>query len=117
MNKNMKQVFEDLENLDLPKYISAWDKLKCTLINGMRIFWYYKDDVKFAKEIHENVKELKNHSGIIIAADETIYNGSLDEEHCIVVIDRYPVEKEYPEITWIALNRLVDDDNLIEIYT
>ena len=32
-------------------------------------------------------------------------------------MDTYPIEMDYPQFTWIALKRLLDDDNLIEIYS
>ena len=31
--------------------------------------------------------------------------------------DSYPIEMDYPQFTWIALKRLLDDDNLIEVYS
>jgi hypothetical protein len=43
--------------------------------------------------------------------------GELETDECVVVMDRYPCEKSYPETDWIALNRILDDEELVEIYS
>ncbi len=68
---------------------------------GLNIYEYYKDI----------------YSGIVVGApDVDNRGGELDCEDCVVVIDDYPIEKDYPQYTWVALKRLLDDEKLIDIF-
>jgi hypothetical protein len=42
-------------------------------------------------------------------------HGEIDVENIIVIVDNYPIEKEYPTVDWVALKRLLDDKKLVEI--
>ena len=110
----------DLENEDLPLNIDNVDKINCELESGKRIYWYYKEDKSFFANEGEDVKEHYRDifSGIIVPVPDTeINHGELDFEQCVIVIDQYPVEKEYCEVDWTALKRLLDDDELVEIFS
>lgn len=95
----------------------VWSRLKCDPKPYSRIYWYYKDDLEFAKTEGLDVREMQYCSGIIIPPP---FNQSLDMfepfEHGIVIIDRYPTEMCAPDVDWICLKRLLQDDNLVEVY-
>ena len=113
----LNKIIEDCKNCNLPKSIDNFNKMHCSdFENGMRIAWYYKEDLRYAQEGGYDPKTLMVYSGIIIGVPDTEYNGSLEPEDCIVVIDEYPCEKCYPLIDWISLNKLLDNEDLIEIY-
>lgn len=117
--KNVKNLFKDLENYNLPSNTDFYDKIKDELIIGKRFYWYYEDDLKFYEDENEDIKNHLNDlfSGILVPIPDTINNhGELDIENCIIVIDNYPVEGEYPEVEWVSLNRLLDDEKLVEIF-
>lgn len=116
-NKKIDIIFKDLQDIDLPKDSNSWNKLKCNIENGDRIYWYYQEDIDFAEEMEFNIREDKAYSGIVVIIPDIEYNGGdLDCDNTIVIVDRYPCEKCYPITDWIALNRLLDEENLIEIY-
>jgi hypothetical protein len=39
-----------------------------------------------------------------------------EPEDCVIVMTSYPVEKEYPESTWFAFRRLLDNPELVEVF-
>lgn len=119
MKNPFAKLFKDLENENLPLDIDNVDKINCELESGKRIYWYYKEDKSFFADEGEDVKEHYRDifSGIIVPSPDTeINHGELDFGQCVIVIDQYPVEKEYCEVDWTALKRLLDDDDLVEIF-
>jgi len=115
--KEVKEVFYDLENYDLPANTeTAFSKLKCELISGNIVCWYFKDDEEFAKENEFNVKDYPPYKGIIVPKPGITLHGDIDDHECIIVVISYPTEKENPYCEWVALPRLLDNPNLVEIY-
>lgn len=120
MDRSVMVVFEDLSRwFELPRSVEdACKKMEFEPKIGERIYWYFKDDLEFAEEHGLDIKDELNYSGIVIP--KTGFRKFRDEieefADAIVVMDCYPIEKEYPEVTWIALNRLLDNDDLVEIY-
>ena len=116
----MRNIKRDCVDIDLPRDVGAFDKIKCGLRHGTRIYWYYKEDLNcLPDEEKENVRDYEYFSGIVVYVDGAEIrsrDSELDYEECVVVIDTEPTEKCYPECAWVALNRLIDDDNLVEIY-
>ena len=119
MEEDIENLFKDFNNDDLPKNLDNLDKIKCSLRIGKRIYFYYKDE----KDFFENEElKIKDHlrdinSGIIVPKHGIENNGGeFDFENVMICIDQYPIEKSYPYICWIALNRLLDDKELIEIF-
>ena len=51
----------------------------------------------------------------MIPKNGTINNGYLDIDRAGVIIDKYPVEKHYPQFTYVSFAHLLDDPNLVEI--
>jgi len=118
MDKNIKEALVDCVNINLPKDLNDFDKVKCNIHNGKRIFWFYQEDLDFFKNEGLNPRGWKPHSGIVVATPycgETPVGGELSD-YIIISVDKYPCEKCYPEIYWIAFNKLVGDSDLIEIY-
>jgi len=117
----MEKIISDCENIYLPRnWEEAFEKVTGSLKHGSRIYWYFDDDKKFADEEGINIKEDPPFSGLVIARPDIIMqSGSreLDYEDCVVVVDDYPTEKCYPETDWIALNRLLDNEDLVEIFS
>ncbi len=121
MNKGIEAVFEDLDNLYLPEYLDAALKKigNISLKQGSRIYWYYEEDKKFHEEQGCSPKDWDCFSGILIASPDTTMRSpdqELEFDNCIVCMDTYPIEKEYCEATWIALNKLLDAADLVEVY-
>ena len=110
---------EDLENDSLPRNTDNYDKVYCELKSGKRIFWYFEEDKKFFGDQGEDAESYTNDifSGIIVGRQDAENNwGELDIEDCVIVMDQYPCEMCYPQYTWIALKRLLDDENLVKIF-
>ena len=116
----MRDILTDLKDFNLPKdWEQAFKKVKCNLQQGGRIYWYYNDEKKFCESIGEEPRLMKYWSGItVIAPDREVRSMGceLEIEDCVVVLDWHPCEKCYPESDWIALNRLLDNPDLVEIY-
>ena len=116
----VKNIREDCGNLDLPKdWEKAFDKIKCPLNHGSRIYWYYKEDIVHLNEADEDPRDYASYSGLCVCLDgnEIRYiDEELETDECVVIIDMYPTEKCYPECSWKALNRLLDDEDLVEIF-
>lgn len=116
----LDELMEDLKSLDLPQDIAeSAAKIKCELIPGKRIYWFFKEDEDYCKEFcdGESPREHPVYSGIVVPApDCEMRGGSLEWEDCVVVHDIYPVEKCYCEVVYIALPRLLDAEGLVEIF-
>jgi hypothetical protein len=117
------RVFKDLQNYELPRADNAFDKIKCSLMPGQKVSWYDADDLAYFKECNDEAGEelgLRNaahYQGIVVPMPGIEYNGGeLEYDECIIVITSYECEKCYPEIDWVALPRLLDDEKLIEVF-
>lgn len=120
MNQEVVQLFADLSNLELPRE-SGLDKLKCTLEIGQRVKWYSKDDLaywnEFLKEENDDPRCCAHFRGIVIPRPGIDYRGGeLDYDDVVIVMYDYECEKDYPEIGWIALSRILDNEDLVEIF-
>jgi len=119
MQEDIENLFEDFDNDELPENLDNLDKIKCRLTIGKRIYFYYEDEKQFYEDEGWKIKKSLDsiNSGIIIPR-HGIENrgGEFDFEDVMVCIDQYPIEKSYPYICWIALNRLIDDEELVEIF-
>jgi len=115
----MEQLILDLDNYSLPRDINSYDKIHCQLKHGHRIYWYYEDDLKTFSEMGLNIYECYKdmHSGIVVGKPDVDVRGNeLDVEDCVVIMDMYPVEKEYPQFTWLSLKRILDDPDLVDVF-
>ncbi len=112
--ESIKRLFKEVDD-----YIALTDatlaKLKCELKHGERIYWYYQEDLDFAKEERLKIRQMKYYSGLVIGLEDS-EPGALDPDSCMIVIDRYPVEKCNPEITWVAPSALLAAEDLVEVY-
>lgn len=118
-NKKIKDLFKDIDDFNLPRKSESFDKVKGRLITGKRFYWYYDEDLEFFSNEGEEIKNHLNdiYSGVVIPIPDYENNrGDLDVENCVVVIDIYPCEMSYPEVDWVSLKRLIDDDTLIEFF-
>ena len=119
MKFDFQKITDDINNLDLPSNVDNYNKIHCELKTGKRIYWYYKEDLEFFEEIEEDIKESKTQvfTGVVIPIpDYEERGGELDADQCIVCMDGYPTEKEYPSVDWFSIKRLLDDESLIEIF-
>ena len=41
------KLMKDLDNENLPKNLDNLDKIKCDLMSGKRVYWYFKEDLEF----------------------------------------------------------------------
>jgi ribosomal-protein-alanine N-acetyltransferase len=97
---------------------SKLDRIKCELRHGARVFWYYREDKDFAEECGGDPRIDCPYSGIVVALPDTeLRSGQeLEWEDCAIIVDSYPVEKCYPEVYWTALGRILDNDDLVELF-
>lgn len=119
LKKEFNKLSKDLsKGMELPKDETALNKIHCELGNGKRIYWYYQDDLEFYENEGESVKDYSDalFSGIVIPIPYSSGTRESDYDCYIVVIDQYPTEKEDPTVDWIALNRLLDNPLIVEIY-
>lgn len=119
----INEVLKDLRDYNLPRDIDkAFDKIKCPIQHGLRVGWYYQEDLDYFNEWrgrNENIRVNPPFEGMLVAINDVEARGfdsDLEPDQCIVIMHSYPVEKCYCAYTWIALNRLLDDDSLIEIF-
>jgi len=121
MRNYFKELSKDIDDIDLPENLDNYLKINetLTIISGKRIYWYYKEDLECFQDMGEYIKDFASDlfSGICIPRPSIEYNGGeLDVEDCIIVSDRQPTEKSYPEVEWISMKRLLNDNDLIEIF-
>jgi len=120
----MKRLLEDLElqgKYELPSgdWEAKTNKIRGVLRHGSRFKWYYREDIEFAKHINSDPRDMAPYSGLIVSVPDVEFSSSnteLDIEQCVVIIDTYPTEKCGPECEWIALGRLLDNEDLIEMF-
>jgi len=121
MRKDITKVFKDVENISLPKDLNNLSKIHCSLSIGQRVYWYYQEDLDFANDHGIDVKkDFDIYSGIVIPVPDIDVNTELmggGDTDTIIIMDQYPTEKENCQYTWIAINRLIDDYNLIEVFS
>jgi len=126
--EEIKNILEDLQNPGLPRDIDRACKFVeelPPLLPGIRLEWYYQEDLDYIEESYEDEEvnednfELYEHSGFLVPCDD-MDAGRADArdgdfERWILVVDRYPTEKESVLITWVAFNRFLDADNLVKV--
>lgn len=117
--------FEELErdlkaasDCELPRdYKAASEKLKVERIHhGMRVLWYYREDEDFHKREKIEPRDYAGYSGIIVAAPDKHACSNMDIEDCVVIVHRYPADKHECETDYVALARLLDNDELVEVF-
>lgn len=119
----MREIFKaiaDCNNHDLPKDIKVYEKVKCGLENGLRVFWYGEEDKEYSDTYGGPDADIKRDtpwSGIIVGLPDRDYANNIEIDNCFIAMDRYPIEKDNCCVSWIALNRLLDNPKLIEIYS
>jgi len=116
MSEQMWQ--EDIKNDELPRDLDAYRKGPDEFVAGQRIGWWYVDDEQWAVEHGEGALLPYDppFSGVVVPREEMEMCGGICEvEDMLVVMDRYPVEKCYCEVTWMAYRRLLDDEKLVRV--
>lgn len=107
----------DLKDHHLPRDIErSFAKVKCKITHGCRIRWYYKEDAEFLKHEKLNVREYAGYAGIVVARPDSECGGEMEFDHCVVIIDDYPCEKCNVEVDWVAFTRLIDNEDLVEVF-
>lgn len=112
-------ILQDLRNAYEITDEAACDKFKVDdPQNGMRVSWYFKDEVAYAKEWGDGAtaREMAAHSGILMLGPDQDTGRCHDFDDFVVVVDRYPTEKCWPITSWIALCRLLAMEDLVEVF-
>jgi len=122
----MQDVFSQLkEDLHLgwslieddEEFEDAVKKVKFIPENGIRVWWYYKEEAKYAKKHKIDPRSNAEWSGILVIAPDREYRGGeIDGEDAVVIMDRHPCEKCYPTTDWISLVRLIMNKELVEVF-
>lgn len=117
------KLFNDIHACELPKDLDRLEKLKFDRIdNGMRAYWYYQEDFEFMRtwcyrrDAEEAIREQPPFSGLLVVLPGKDM-ASLDWDDVMLVVDRYPTEKCWPISEWISLGELLEQDNLVEVFT
>lgn len=117
VDEQLVKLDADLYNVDLPRDDNAYDKIKLTLTVGVKISWYYKDEKEFWEQEGMEPRKMCQRFGIVVPASGVeVRGGELDADECVVIDYWGPVEKCYPECVWIAMKRLLDAEDLVEIF-
>ena len=121
MSKEIQKVIKDYEDDFYPDDDEFYKKIKCEkLVSGQIVHWYYSDDLEFAKEHDFNVKDDAPYTGMVVPFPDVELTShertDLESEHCMIVVTSYPVEKCYCESDWVYLHRLLDNDDLVELF-
>lgn len=113
----LEELQNDLRNDELPADLKAYEKIRATLRPGLRVGWYFQDDKKFWEADGFEPREQTLYEGVIVPRPDLEMRGSeLEPEDCVLVQIDYPCEKCYPEVTWFALRRLLDNPELVEVF-
>lgn len=108
---------KEISMFEHPEKLEDLDKISCSLYHGNRVYWYYQEDVEYAKECEVDVEENPPYSGIVVMLPEQEYNnGELEIDRCFIVLDNHPCEKCYPETAWENIGKLIEDPDLIKIF-
>lgn len=96
-----------------------FDKLKCKLLPGAKVGWYYQDDLDYWQECFGgdefDPERGSQWRGILVPISGLENNGGEFEfDQMIVVMTSHPCEKCYPETGWMSLPSLMSD--VVEIY-
>ena len=117
----LEQLSEDLDNFDIPENFEvAYEKIKCELNVGDTIYWYYKQDLEFFNPENPRDYACDLFRGIVIprfGISMTSPNMELNVEDVVIVIVSTPSEKDYPDSDWVSLKRLLNDGDLIEMFS
>jgi len=117
MDFEIEQLIKDLKDWNLPRdFETACEKVKCPLEIGQRVDWYYLMDKEFYDDMGEDVKEYNNYSGIVVPRNGVASGRELEIEDVVIIVDMCPTEKDSPDISWVSLKRMIDDDDLVEMY-
>jgi hypothetical protein len=125
MKDRFEEILKDLDDhhfhddLDTASKIikDCYAKLKCQPDPYSRIYWYYENDAVYAKEEDLDVRQMKYYSGILIPPPFDRPISSFEPfEDGIVIVDQYPTEMCEPDVDWICLKRLLQNEELVEVY-
>lgn len=122
MNNQLEKLSKDLEkasNYELPETEGIEEKvLKCQPAHGMRIGWYYMEDLDFYRSEKVNPREYSRYTGLLVLRPDAEHrgSGSREIEDLVLIVDGYPCEKCYPEVDYIAFAAFLNDPNLVEVY-
>jgi len=113
----LQQLSSDLNNPELPRDLDAYEKIKCPLTIGAVVSWYYKDEEKFCLEEKIDVRRNSQWEGVLIPRPDIECRGEgLEPEDCVLVVYNEPCEKCYPDVEYVALNRFLDCEDLVELF-
>jgi hypothetical protein len=115
----LNELHEDIINLYLPRHDEAYNKCPELFFPGLRIGWWYKEDEEYAHMYYHDPGDLESfppYQGVVIPRyDIGDADNGFSPEDAIVIQTMYPTEQCDPEVGWIVLRRLIDDDNLVKV--
>lgn len=115
MREYMKQLLRQIEHAEAmhgQNYDAAIKRLSGGRLEaGARCAWCYTDDLEFWGNPIPHPKDWV-YSGIIVPLPDNDGRRELEPDKCIVCILDYPIEKENPEVDWIALLSVLNNPAL-----
>jgi hypothetical protein len=107
--------------VSISRIAEIYKKMKCPAYGRGRVWWYYKEDKKFAKDEGFCPRSHAPYSGFLVPVIGVENRGLVSCEYeldkLIVVNDVWPVEKCYPEVQWVTLVRLLSTPSLVEMFS
>ena len=91
----------------------AYDDFELSIKDADQLWEFYEKERIYPRHY-------ASYSGIVIPAIDVEIRSKIlhaGEDKIVVVVDQYPCEKCYVEAYWVALNVLVDCDDIVEIFT
>jgi hypothetical protein len=115
MEQLLRQI-EDAEAMHGPAYDAALNRLSGGKLEaGNRCSWCFGDDLEFWGNSIPHPKDWFYH-GLIIPLPGHDGRGKLEPDNCIVCVLDYPIEKENPEVDWVALLHLLETPGLHRLH-
>lgn len=112
---NLLAQIEDGEYMHGPAFDAAIKRLSGDKLEaGARCAWCFAEDLEFWGRNSRKIPHPKDwfYSGFLVPVPDKDGRGVLEPDQCIVCVLDYPIEKENPEVDWIALLSLLTTPSL-----
>jgi hypothetical protein len=122
MREYMKSLLAQIEaaqEIDTPRYEAALKRMSGGEVRaGAICAWHFEDDADQWKRMREPMPHPMRwpYDGIIVPIPNHDGRGLLELDECIVCVLDYPIEKENPEVDWVALVSLLERPGLARFH-
>lgn len=117
--KELEKQLEEATGYELPRTEGIEEKvLKCEPAHGMRVGWYFKEEISFYKKQGLDPRKASEFTGILILRPDAEYRstGPQEVQDLVLIIDGYPCETCYVEIFYVSFAHFLDSPDLAEVF-